>query len=141
MSVRWIFLFPTKSLSLISAATISIFLFGTTISARDLSENNGDYQLSRGSDCMPHHPTNVNLRFEEIELIQALQLLAGFSCNEILTNYQGNKIISTDYTETPWTEVVAEICKENSLNCWTKNEVLYVQVRGRVSNAKGKRPR
>ena len=37
-----------------------------------------------------------------------------------------DKEISTNYTETPWEDVVYEICSKNNLKCWTNEGYLYV---------------
>ena len=86
--------------------------------------------LTRGARCEgpENYPTNVNLRFDKILILDALQLLAGFSCNDIKTNFREDYYINTNYTEVPWTQVVQEICSANRLTCWTEAEVLYVSI-------------
>jgi hypothetical protein len=83
--------------------------------------------LSRGDACdgAKNYPIEVNLHFERIRVNDALELLAGFSCNEFRTNDFSERYIKTDFTNQPWDEVVTKICHENSLACWTEAGKLY----------------
>ena len=103
---------------------IAILIFPTYAST---DERVGDLRLIRGDECSNgNHPTNVNLRFETIPLLTSLKLLAGFSCNKMRHKGVENIDITTNYTETPWQQVVSEICAQNKLKCWAENGVLYV---------------
>lgn len=113
-----------------NALFISAFIF-TLASCTSFSQKSSPqpkFSLERGPKCFEceDYPTNVNLIFEEIKLIQALQLLANFSCNDIRTNFKGDAIISPNYREQPWDIVVKELCETHGLYCWTENEILYV---------------
>ncbi len=89
--------------------------------------NDEPLPLFRGDDCSKgDYPTNVNLRFESIPLLSSLQLLAGFSCNEVRYRDVTDVEISTNYTDVPWEQVVSEICDKNKLKCWTEVGNLYV---------------
>ena len=83
--------------------------------------------LSRGEACdgATNYPIEVNLHFEKIRVNDALELLAGFSCNEFRTNDFSERYIKTDFTNESWDEVVTKICHENSLTCWTEAGKLY----------------
>jgi len=103
--------------------TISIFI----LAAHTFVQGQEILPLQRGEDCSKgDYPTNVNLRFESIPLLASLQLLAGFSCNEVRYKDVNDKTISTNYTEVPWGKVVMEICIQNELQCWTEAGYLYV---------------
>ena len=83
--------------------------------------------LSRGKACegATKYPTEVNLRFDKIRINDALQLLAGFSCNTFKTNDLSERYIKADFSNAPWDKVVAKICHDNSLACWTEADTLY----------------
>lgn len=87
-------------------------------------------RLERGVECEANeaYPTDVNLRFESIRVIDALNLLAGFSCNELETDVPEYAVIRPNYSEVPWELVVQDICKNRNLKCWTANGTLYAKI-------------
>ncbi|MCH8079672.1 MAG: hypothetical protein IIA06_07840 [Proteobacteria bacterium] len=121
---------------------VFLLILGTLLSGCstlvDKENNYPKYTLERGPKCYEceNYPTDVNLRFDEIELIQALQLLAGFSCNDIKTNYSSKDLINPNYTEVPWDTVVRELCGSHGLHCWTENETLFVSTVSKESDRK-----
>ncbi len=89
--------------------------------------------LVRGPECTTstYYPSTVNLHFERIRLVDALKLLAEFSCNKYSTNLGPDVFVLVDYSSQPWDAVVREICSEYGLSCWTESETLYVWNNGR----------
>ena len=82
--------------------------------------------LERGEACKSgDYPKNVNLIFDEITLVDSLNLLAGFSCNELRIKDFPKYKIQTTFKEKNWVLVVKTICIKNSLYCATKEGLLY----------------
>ncbi len=121
-----------KCPELVPAAACALLLLAYTKSAvaEDQVFRN---PLVRGSECTTstYYPSTVNLHFERIRLVDALKLLAEFSCNKYSTNLGPDVFVLVDYTGQPWDEVVREICSEYGLSCWTENETLYVWNNGK----------
>ena len=72
-------------------------------------------------DSAESHPRDVNLIFDEISVVDSLQLMAGFSCNEFRTDLSLDLVTSPNYAETNWKSVVRAICKKHRAKCWTEN--------------------
>jgi type II secretory pathway component HofQ len=82
--------------------------------------------LERGDACRKgNYPEKVNLVFEEIALVDSLNLLAGFSCNELRIKDFPKSKIQTNFKEINWVRAVKTICIKNALYCKTKDGVLY----------------
>lgn len=112
----------TSNICLYQIILLTLLLCGCTN-----QNNEKDLGLQRGENCKKGaYPKNVNLQFENIWLQESLRLIAGFSCNEIEFKNVKDKVISTNYTEVPWKNVVRDICSKNSLTCRAENGVLTV---------------
>lgn len=82
--------------------------------------------MDRGAECTKgEYPVEVNLVFETITLSSALQLLAGFSCNQFKAAEFPEKEINVNYTAVNWVWAVKYLCFKNSLYCRAENGVFY----------------
>ncbi len=123
---------------LIAIATM-LLIVGCTAPVKVEVAQEPAYPLTRGPVCLeePDTPVNVNLVFEEIKLMQAVQLMADFSCNYFTTNMAkyGDKMISVDYQDFHWRDVLVDLCEKHDLHCWTEVEQAYALGRAAVEMA------
>ena len=71
--------------------------------------------------------SEFNFRFNQITLDVALQLLAEAAGLRYRRpkNVDWSYKVDTEYSATPWNDIVNGICNSEKLRCWVEEDILY----------------